>query len=140
MYDVKELFNAQYPFLIPILNTRNAKLPMGSIVTICMLIALLFSTRLPLLNQIQRLPRILRRAVSLLVFAIGCWNILWYASQNISEFWGQAALVSGLLMLLISVYMFDAHRLPNILNKIRPLVLLMLLGCTILYAVTIYRL
>jgi hypothetical protein len=115
-------------------------LPMGSIVTVCMLIALLFSTRLPLLNHIQRLPRILRRAVSLLVFAIGCWNVLWYASQHITEFWGQAALVSGLLMLLTSVYMLDAHRLPNMINKIRPLVLLMLLGCTILYAVTIYRL
>jgi hypothetical protein len=114
-------------------------LPMGTIITVCMLIALLFSTRLPLLKNIQRLPRSFRRAVSILVFAAGCWNILWYAVRHFKEFWGLAALISGLLMLITSMYMLDAHRLPPLLNRLRPQVLLLLSGCAILYAVTIYR-
>jgi len=114
-------------------------LPMGTLITVCMLIALLFSTRLPLLKHIQRLPRILRRVVSILVFAAGCWNILWYAVRHFMEFWGLAALISGLLMLVTSVYMLDAHRLPTLLNRLRPQVLLLLSGCAILYGVTLYR-
>tara|TARA_R110001583_G_scaffold28426_2_gene100880 strand:+ start:18222 stop:18572 length:351 start_codon:yes stop_codon:yes gene_type:complete len=115
-------------------------LPMGTIVTVCMLIALLFTTRLPILKQIQNLPRALKRAVSLLVFVIGSWNVFWYALRNINEFWGQAALVSGLLMMITSFYVLDAHRLPSALNKLRPLVLLILLCFAILYAITIYQL
>jgi len=42
-------------------------------------------------------------------------------------------LISGLLMLVTSVYMLDAHRLPPLLNRLRPQVLLLLSGCAILY-------
>ena len=114
-------------------------LPMGTIVTVCMLMGLLFATRLPFLRTIQRLPLWLKRAVSVVVFAAGFWNVFWYALRHLTEFWGQAALVSGCLMLVTSAYIFDAARLPPQLNKIRPVVLLLLLACFLLYGLTIYR-
>lgn len=115
-------------------------LPMGTIMTGCMVTGLLFATRLPLLRTVQKLPARFKKTVAFVVFAAGCWNVFWYALRHITEFWGVAALVSGCLMLLTSVYIFNVDRLPLFLQKIRPVVLLLLLCCAVLYAVTIYRL
>lgn len=115
-------------------------LPMGTIMTGCMAAGLLFATRLPLLGIVQKLPVWLKKTAAFVVFSAGCWNIFWYALRHITEFWGVAALVSGCLMLLTSVYIFNEERLPHLLQKIRPVVLFLLLCCAVLYGVTIYRL
>ena len=115
-------------------------LPMGTIMTGCMLTGLLFATRLPVLRILQTSPAWLRKIVAFVVFAAGSWNVFWYALRHISEFWGVAALVSGCLMLLTSAYILKAKWLPRFLQKMRPGVLFLLLCCAVLYGVTIYRL
>jgi len=115
-------------------------IPMGTVVTACMFIGLIFASRLPGLNMLQRLPLWARSIPALLVFAAGAWNVFWYAIQHLTEYWGIAALISGLLMMLTAVFIVDESRLPNALRKARPIILLLLLGCALHYAITIYRL
>ncbi len=114
-------------------------LPMGTIVTFCMLLGLLFASRLPVIRTIQVIPLLLKRAVGLVVLAAGSWNVFWYALRNITEFWGVAALVSGVLMIITSMYIIDSKRLPAMLNAVRPAVQFLLLVCMLKYGVTIYR-
>ncbi len=112
-------------------------LPMGTIMTVSMLVAVLFAAYLPVLS---RMPPILRKFISAWVFWAGTWNVFWYGVQHLTEFWGMAALVSGSLMLITSVYIYNAEKLPEFLQKARPLVLLLLAACACLYGVTIYNL
>lgn len=115
-------------------------LPMGTIMTGCMVVGLLFATRLSPFRIVQKLPVWFKKTVAFVVFTAGCWNVFWYALRHITEFWGVAALVSGCLMLLTAVYIFNAKWLPHFLQKMRPGILFLLLCCAVLYGVTIYRL
>ena len=112
-------------------------LPMGSIMALCMLVG--FIMGLPLAS-IRNLPTFLRKPIGYIVLAAGLWNVFWYAAQHLTQFWGQAALVSGVLMIATAFYIINESRVPTFLQKIRPLVLLLLLACGLLYAITIYRL
>jgi len=105
-----------------------------------MVLGLLFATRLPVLRTVQELPTWFRKTIAFVVFAAGSWNVFWYALRHFSEFWGSAALISGCLMLLTSVYIFNAKCLPRFVQKMRPGVLFLLLCCAFLYGVTIYQL
>lgn len=113
-------------------------LPMGTIVTVCMLIALIFASDLPLLKLTNKLPLIIRRIVAFIVLAAGCWNLFWYALRHLTEFWGLMALVSGALMIIAATYI--AAVAPPWLQRIRPVVLIALLLCMLKYAHTIYNL
>jgi MFS family permease len=113
-------------------------LPMGTIVTVCMLIALIFASDLPVLNLTNKLPLILRRVVAFIVLAAGCWNLFWHALRHLTEFWGLMALVSGALMIVASTYI--ATVAPPWLQRVRPVVLVALLLCMLKYAHTIYNL
>lgn len=115
-------------------------LPMGTIMTSCMVTGVLFATRLPVLRTVQLLPVGVKKMIASLVFAAGVWNVFWYALRHLTEFWGVAALVSGVLMLLTSAYIFNPNRMPAVLKRLRPSVLFLLLCCALLYGVTIYRL
>jgi len=115
-------------------------LPMGTIVTVCMLVALVFSSDLPLLNVTSKLPLAINRLVASIILAAGCWNFFWYGLQHVTEFWGQMALLSGLLMIVTAVYIFKPRSLPIWLSKPRPFVLIALLLCMSKYAHTIYNL
>lgn len=110
---------------------------MGTIVAVCMLLGVVFAARLPILRN---LPRIVNVCVALLVLAAGLWNVLWYGLQHIGEFWGFNALVSGLLMIVTALYIFDMKRIPAALAQARPIILVLLLCYVALYAITIYRL
>ena len=112
-------------------------LPMGTIVTVCMFLGLIVASGLPL---IKTLPTIVKKTVATLVLAGGLWNTLWYGLQHLTEFWGIAALVSGILMIITAMYVLSVHKLPSILVKAKPIVLFLLLGCALLYAITIARL
>jgi len=122
------------------MNIMSWQLPMGTIMVACMLLALLFTTQLPLINQLQKSPGFIRWLVATIVLAAGLWNIFWYAARHLTEFWGLAALASGLLMVLAAAYIEISQRLPGWLLKARPVVLLLLTGFMLLYAITIYRL
>ncbi|MGJ8581544.1 MAG: hypothetical protein ACSHWR_04430, partial [Psychromonas sp.] len=70
----------------------------------------------------------------------GLWNVFWYAAQHLGERWGNAALLSGLLLIITSLYLFN-DEIPNaIIAKIKPLVLLGLFSFAMLYGYTIYHL
>ena len=113
---------------------------MGTIMTACMAIGLLFATRLPVVRELQKLPVFLTKIVAVVVFLAGSWNIFWYALQHLNEFWGVAALVSGVLMLLTAAYIFNSKLLPRVLQQVRPVVLFLLLCCSVIYGVAIYQL
>ena len=115
-------------------------LPMGTIVTVCMLLGLVFSSDLPGLNTTDKLPLIVRRLVAAILLAAGCWNVFWYGIRHLTEFWGLMALVSGLLMIVSALYIWKLQPLPAWLLRIKPAVLLALLLCMAKYAYTIYNL
>lgn len=115
-------------------------LPMGTIVTAIMFIGLLFATRLPGLNILQRLPLLLRQIVGSIVIIAGMWNVFWHAVRHLTEFWGIAALISGLLMILVGIYIVRVEWLPNALNRLMPVALFLLLACACFYAWTIVNL
>jgi len=115
-------------------------LPMGSIMTVCMVIsAVALAIRL-LGKGSSRVSTQVSSAAGVLALAAGVWNAVWHAPRHITEFWGQAALVSGVLMMLAAAYLLRPSRLPAWLVSARLIVLIALVGCTALYGVTIYRL
>ncbi len=112
-------------------------LPMGTIMAGTMLIGVLFASRLPVLSKT---PALLQKLIGVLVLLGGLWNFLWYSLRHLTEFWGIAALVSGLLMIIVGCYLIKESILPQWLIKLRPIVLVVLLGYGMMYAITIYRL
>ncbi len=109
-------------------------IPMGTIVTVTMFAgiatAMLHTKFLPAANK----------AVGFLLLAAGLWNVFWYGLQHMGQFWGIAALVSGLLMVITSMHILASSKLPTIVVKLKPIVLVLLLGCALKYAVTIVSL
>ncbi len=115
-------------------------LPMGTIVTGCMIAGLILATELPVFKSVKKLPARFRKSVGFMVFLAGFWNVFWYAVQHIGEFWGIAALISGILLMLTSIYIVETNRIPSWLIRGRPVVLLLMLSCALLYGITIYNL
>ena len=112
-------------------------IPMGTVVTVCMFTGLIVAAPVPALKKI---PVLLRKTGAGVVMVAGLWNVLWYGLQNFSEFWGMAALASGVLMVVTAVYILAPSRLPGWLVLAKPVVLTLLLGCAMLYSITIARL
>jgi len=110
---------------------------MGTIMAACMLLGVLFAARLPVL---EALPRAIKVVAGVLVLMAGLWNVLWYAIQHLTEFWGFNALVSGLLMLCAAGLILVPARLPDVIRRSRPIILVLLLCYALLYGITIYRL
>ena len=102
-------------------------LPMGTIVTVCMLAALVFASDLPGLNLTDKLPRVARLVIAGITLAAGCWNFFWYGLQHMTEFWGQMALLSGFLMIVTAIYIIKPVALPAWTFLIKPVVLVALL-------------
>ena len=115
-------------------------MPMGTIVTACMLVALIFAIPYSLFKESKPLPRWIAIPIASLVFAAGAWNVFWYASRHITEYWGIAALVSGVLLMITAGYIVNDDRMPALLQRGRAIVLLALLACMLHYGITIYRL
>lgn len=115
-------------------------LPMGTIMAVSMLLGVLLSIKLWGANPLHRLPVFIQRALAVEVLLAGLWNVLWYASQHLGEFWGNAALVSGTLLILTSLGLLKGRKLPHFLQAVRPLITLLLAACCGLYGYTIYHL
>jgi len=112
-------------------------IPMGTVVTLCMLLTVLFASRL----GTRLAPNWLSKAVGALATAAGLWNVLWYSLRNFGEFWGLMALGSGLVLISLGATMLlPAERLPGWLNKARPGLGFVLLAFALYYARTIYNL
>lgn len=125
---------------------------MGIVVTIIMLLGLSMVWPVPLLHRLlQRNTIASANLIALLLLLAGLWNSLWFGVQHITMFWGVAALVSGVLMVLLSVLVAIAHGSefwkvrPVLLvcSKMQPIALWIksgLLVCFLLYAVTLIQL
>lgn len=115
-------------------------LPMGTIITVCMLVALLAAAPYSVINTLKPLPRWAALPIGFCVFIAGAWNVFWYAAQHISEYWGVAALLSGVLLMITAGFIVNLKRMPALLTRYRAIVLLALLGFMLHYGLTIYRL
>jgi hypothetical protein len=99
----------------------------------------------------SRHTRLVRAAAGGIMLA-GNWNALWHGLRHPDQFWGQAALVSGLLMVVAATLLLVrglAHGNlspgPQGQGGYRAgagvgLLVLALLGCFLLYAITLVRL
>lgn len=115
-------------------------LPMGSIVTVCMFVGLVYALLKMFSKPVRQFPFFIHALIGGIVLLAGAWNVFWYAFRNITQFWGLAALVSGVALMLTGYYIIRSHTAPTHLDKIMPIVLLVLLACMLLYGITIYRL
>jgi len=85
---------------------------MGIVVTFFMLLALLLESPIPALN-LNRCHHV-KRFISFIGFGLmmaGVWNLGWFGFRHMTAFWGQAAIVSGLCMIVIAVSIIDKHAL-----------------------------
>ncbi|MBX2838682.1 MAG: hypothetical protein KTR35_17615 [Gammaproteobacteria bacterium] len=113
---------------------------MGTVVTVCMFIGLVYALLLKFINPIHQFPPFVHAVVGGLVTAAGAWNVFWYASRHLMTFWGLAALVSGIALMLTGFYIIKRDASPTLIKTITPVVLLVLFVCMMLYGITIYRL
>ncbi|MBJ7537916.1 hypothetical protein [Marinomonas transparens] len=82
---------------------------MGIVVTVFMILILLLSVPNPLLQRLQKY----QGEIALWAFLAGLWNVAWYGLQHMGEFWGNAALISGLLMLFHSLPLLNPTSWPE---------------------------
>lgn len=109
-------------------------LPMGTIMAACMFVGVIN------LLLSAKLHATIGKIISGVVLIAGLWNVLWYSLQHLTEFWGVAALLSGILMIIAAMIVLSPNRMPSILVKAKPVIMIALLGFALLYAVTIARL
>lgn len=114
-------------------------MPMGTIVTVCMLIGLLFAVPYAFMSKLKPLPSIIAWLVGGLVFAAGGWNTFWHGLRHLTDQWGIAALISGVFMMLTAIYIMPIKSIPSGLSKLRLLVLAGLLVWFLIYAAAIAR-
>jgi len=125
----------------------------GIVVTVIMLLGL--SMRLPIPFVHKRLVAVAPVSANIiggLLLLGGLWNSLWFGLRHLDIFWGLAALVSGIVMLIVallvlaelgSLFIQANSVIKNIYSRVKPLSLLInlsLLACFLLYAVTLIQL
>lgn len=116
-------------------------IPMGTVVTICMIVCVIFSNRLPNGALNTRTPTTLLRIIGCICAAAGLWNILWYATRHITQFWGQMAFGSGLLLCALSALLIvPPGNAPAGLEKVRQAMVVALAVFAAFYGWTIYNL
>lgn len=123
---------------------------MGIVVTVFMLLALLLLSPWPAqLVAWRRAGAAACRTLAFGVLTAGLWNALWHGLRHLGDFWGIAALVSGLLMVAAAVLSLrsgaaDApHPLAGDQHGLKSLTAVLmgaLAACFLLYAVTLVRL
>jgi len=112
-------------------------IPMGTVVTVCMFGGLIAAIFLP---KLSKFPPLLLNLIGTIILAAGLWNVFWYGFQHYTEFWGWSALISGVILIQTSLYILRVGWLPAFLLRAKPFVLILLLGCALMYATTIARL
>lgn len=111
---------------------------MGIVVTIFMFFILLLSVSNPLRASLSKYQTLLA-SITLLA---GLWNAFWHGIQHLGQFWGNAAFISGLLMIFTSLLLLKAWPLMSKLNSMTPsfmriTALTALAGCSVLYTYTL---
>ncbi len=118
---------------------------MGIVMTVAMLLGLIVLRPTPWSNDVkgQQDLRLVTFTAAVLVLS-GVWNVVWYGLRHVPEFWGWAAIVSGVSMLLAALIIFRERSNPlsgteSWLGAIKGFVVLVLAVCFMLYAVTIVQ-
>ncbi|ETX12698.1 hypothetical protein MUS1_02480 [Marinomonas ushuaiensis DSM 15871] len=124
---------------------------MGIVVTIFMTLILFLSVSGP----VERTLKKFQYSIFLVAFLLGAWNAFWYGAQHIYDFWGMAAMISGVLMMLISLSNVSLENAPASIKMVfgwlqskvnalprgfKELTLLMLFGCVGIYGYTLIAL
>lgn len=122
---------------------------MGIVVCITMLLGLLaFVRNWRRSVKASWLDGLTRSAPTLLI-VMGLWNAAWYGLRHLGSFWGNAALITGIIMLLAGLILFvesKPQRSPALLAVYQKLKLLRLpifialLAGFLLYAITLIQL
>jgi len=115
-------------------------LPMGTIMAGTMMLAVIVAVDVNGFSLARKLPSMLVKVIASIVMLAGLWNVLWYGAQHIGELWGNMAVLSGVLLVLTSYYLFKGQDLAQPLGVIKPIVVLSLFFCSIYYGYTIYNL
>lgn len=77
---------------------------MGIVMAVVMLLGISVRWPLPLLhNIVLSLRPISIHVISTLLLLAGLWNSLWFGLRHIDQFWGIAAIVSGVAMVIVAV-------------------------------------
>ncbi len=114
-------------------------IPMGLVVTICMAMGVVFANRLPAGALNTRTPRVLLQIVGSVCLAAGLWNALWHGTRHFTQFWGQMAFGSGVVLCAVGLLLLLApQRIPQQLETARPFLVLLLAGFAAVYGWTIY--
>jgi hypothetical protein len=123
---------------------------MGIVVTVFMLLALLLLSPWPAqLVAWRRAGPAACRTLAFGVLSAGLWNALWHGLRHLGDFWGIAALVSGLLMVAAAVLSLRSGAAdsphpsagaPARSKSLTPVLMAALSACFLLYAVTLVRL
>ena len=126
---------------------------MGIVVAVFMLLGLLMASPwVPRqLRVLRASPNVVDTLASGLLLA-GLWNALWHGLRHMGDFWGQAALVSGCVMVAVAVQLLVEHggdfwrrqpvavRAHRALKRIATWLVVGLALCFGLYAVALVRL
>jgi len=113
---------------------------MGTVMTVCMFIGLIYGVARMVPGLTRRAPSFVHWAIGGVVVLAGCWNVLWYASRHITQFWGIAALLSGIALITTGYFIIATDTAPALLQKLMPVVMILLFCFMMLYGITIYRL
>lgn len=109
---------------------------MGTVVTIAMLFGAIA------LFAADKLSNPLRRGIGVAVLLLGLWNALWYGLRHLGEFWGHAALASGIAMLLAAALILietGMLRMATPPRAVRLIIIVALLASLLLYGITIIQ-
>ena len=75
--------------------------------------------------------------ISIVLLLGGLWNIFWYGLRHLNSFWGNSAIITGILMVLAALHLLGILKLSKGGNKIYAVCLTA--GC-LLYSITIIQL
>ena len=110
---------------------------MGIVVTLAMLMAIMVMLAVMFRVSDKGLRSVtMRRIAGTFVLICGLWNAFWHGVQHLNEFWGQAALGSGLVMIISTLAILGVIRS----RPIRWSILAGLMAFFLLYAITLIRL
>lgn len=115
-------------------------IPMGTVVTVCMLVGLIYALVQLSVPGVRRLSSKVHAVPAVILGLAGAWNTFWHGTRNLTDFWGLAALASGIVMMLGAYLIYRQGAAQVHLFNLRPLVLIALAGFFLLYAIAIYRL
>lgn len=121
---------------------------MGILMAVCMLLVLGMSVPSPIQTRLRQY----QAEIVIWTFLAGAWNVFWYGLQHVGEFWGNAALVSGFLLMFNSLPRLQPERWPAVIKSptqwlqawchampkvVSVLSLVALAGCAVLYIHTL---